>query len=211
MVNGLLHAGDITVGKPIYMRSLARVCMHFTICKTTRTGIVRRRCSVVKPAVRAASTLKDFRIILQLLHGARGCSLLHTHVSAGGELVCAHMRASLATPTLPHVIPPCLLHGTFTFLLDIRTPSMQQLYFVHITCKISDTSCRARLAKPVLHRDRLSSRANDAEDVIIATDNVRARRCRIVVAFLNRRPSRCNEKAVMFGSRQEKFDPQQRF
>jgi len=70
MVNGPLHAGDITAGKPIYMRSLARACTHFTICKTTRTGIVRRRCPVVKPAVRTASTLKDFRIILQLLHHA---------------------------------------------------------------------------------------------------------------------------------------------
>ena len=70
MVNGPLHAGDITAGKPIYMRSLARACTHFMICKTTRTSIVRRQCSVVKPTVRTVSTLKDFRVILQLLHHA---------------------------------------------------------------------------------------------------------------------------------------------
>ena len=47
MVNGPLHAGDITVGEPIYMHSLARA-RTLRYVKLKGVGIVRRRYAVVK-------------------------------------------------------------------------------------------------------------------------------------------------------------------
>lgn len=59
MVNGPLHAGDITAGEPIYMRSLA-CASSLRYVKLSGPALCDYGALVVKAAIRTASTLKDF-------------------------------------------------------------------------------------------------------------------------------------------------------
>lgn len=135
MVNGLLHAGDITVGKPIYMRSLARVCMHFTICKTTRT----RHCaaSVLRRKTGRSSRLNFERLSNNITTFAtRAWPLAFAHVSARD--VCVRSPAihdvdsssryfSLVT-SYNRFVPP---RYPFASLPDVAV-----ILYMYITCKI---------------------------------------------------------------------------